>query len=131
MRALRVLLMVALALVAARQASALAIEDYQFQVQVGGEVVQDGLYGLPITRTYDPASHTWGYILSGPLALDGATINTWSSVYDVDPFVTNNINLTNTSGVSQTYIITAALPVPAFAYDRAVFSSVGITATDS
>ena len=98
---------------------------------VDGEIVADSLYGLPIQEVYDPATHTWGYVLTAPVVGDDWSINTWSSVYDVDPFVTNNITLTNNSAVAQTFIITAALPIPAFNYDKAIFSSVGVTATDS
>lgn len=131
MRAVRAFFAVALLLGAAHGANALAIEDYQFSVSVDGEIVADGLYGLPIQETYDPGSHTWGYILTAPVVGDDWSINTWSSAYDVDPFVTNNITLTNNSAVAQTFIISAALPIPAFGYDKAVFSSVGVTATDS
>jgi hypothetical protein len=131
MRALRLAFVFAVALAAAPGANALAVDAYQFALQVDGVTVQDGLYGLPVTSVYDPASHTWGYILNAPVSGDDWTINSWSSVYDVDPFVTNNISLTNNSAVAQTFIVSVALPIPAFAYDRAIFSSVGITATDS
>jgi hypothetical protein len=131
MRAIRAVLAVALLLGATQGANALAIEDYQFSVSVDGEIVADSLYGLPVQEVYDPAAHTWGYVLTAPVAGDDWAINSWSSVYDIDPFVTNNIVLTNNSAVAQTFIISAAIPIPAFAYDRAVFSSVGVTATDS
>ena len=112
-------------------ANALEIDQYQFSLSVDGTVVQDGLYGLPVTQTYDPSTHTWGYVLTAPVVGDDWTINSWVSAYDTDPFVTNNISLTNNSGVAQTFIISAALPIAAFNYDKAVFSSVGVTATDS
>ena len=112
-------------------ANALAIDDYEFTLSVDGTVVQDGLYGLPVVETYDPATHSWGYVLTAPVVGDDWTINSWVSAYDTDPFVTNNISLTNNSGVAQTFIISAALPIAAFNYDKAVFSSVGVTATDS
>jgi hypothetical protein len=132
MRAIRAVLAVVFVLGAAHGASALVdITDYQFSVSVDGDIVAGSLYDLPVQEVYDPGAHTWGYVLTGPVSGDDWTINTWSSVYDVDPFVTNNITLTNNSAAPQTFIISAAIPIPAFAYDKAVFSSVGLTATDS
>jgi hypothetical protein len=132
MRAIRAVLAVAFALGAAPGANALSdITDYQFSVSVDGEIVANSLYDLPVHETYDPGTHTWGYVLDAPVVGDDWSINTWSSVYDVDPFVTNNITMTNNSAVAQTFIISAAIPIPAFAYDKAVFSSVGVTTTDS
>lgn len=132
MLVVRLCLALALTLGVAQSASALAIGDFGFTISVGGEVVQDGLGGLPVDEVYDPDYHTWGWVLNAPVSPTGdVTINSWSSVYDVDPFVTNNIALTNNSGVAQTFIISVAIPIPAFAYDRAIASSVGISATDS
>ena len=125
MRALRsafagVALAAGFLLAVAPGANALAIEDYEFSLSVDGTVVQDGLAGLPITSTYDPATHTWGYILAAPVSGDDWTINSWVSVYDTDPFVTNNIVLTNNSAVAQNFTISAALLIPAFAYNQVV-----------
>jgi hypothetical protein len=131
MRAIRTVLTVAFLLGASSGASAVAIQDYQFGFSVDGVVVADSLSDVPVVEVYDPAANTWGYVLTSPVAGDDWTINSWSSVYDVDPFVTNNIVLTNNSAVAQTFIISAAIPIPAFNYDRAIFSSVGVTATDS
>jgi hypothetical protein len=123
----------ALALAVAPNANALSAYDYTFELEVGGSIVQSGLDGLPYIETYDPTTHTYGYVLTSPVSGGPGTwtINSWSSVYDVDPFVTNNISLTNNSAVPQTFVLTVALPIPAFNYDKAIFSSVGVTATDS
>jgi hypothetical protein len=131
MRALRLAFAFLAVFATAQGAWALAIDDYQFSLDVGGVTVQDGLYGMPVIPVYDAATHTWGYVLGAPIDGGDWTINSWSSAYNVDPFVTNNISLTNNSAVAQTFIISAAIPIPAFNYDRAIFSSVGVTATDS
>lgn len=131
MRAIRTVLAAALLLGAPSGANAVAVYDYEFGFSVDGVVVADSLSDLPVVEVVDPGAGTWGYVLTGPVAGDDWTIDSWSSVYDVDPFVTNNAVLTNNSAVAQTFIISAAIPIPAFNYDRAVFSSVGVTATDS
>jgi hypothetical protein len=58
-------------------------------------------------------------------------VTSWTASLKVDPFVTNNITVTNTSGVTQTFVATVLLPIPAFAYNTVINSSVGVTATDS
>lgn len=69
--------------------------------------------------------------LTDPLGEATAGITGWSAQLKEDPFVTNNINVTNTSGSNQVFIATVLLPIPAFDYDRVINSSVGITVTDS
>jgi hypothetical protein len=48
-----------------------------------------------------------------------------------DPFVTNNISIINPTAFTQTYTITVSIPIPAFAYDATIGSSVGVTVTDT
>jgi hypothetical protein len=131
MRALRMAFAFLAVFATAQGAQALSFYDFGFGLEVGGVTVQDGLDGLPVIAVHDPTTNTNGYILTSPVGGAGWTINSWSSAYDVDPFVTNNISLTNNSGVPQAFVISVAIPIPAFNYDRAIFSSVGITATDS
>lgn len=69
--------------------------------------------------------------LVDPEGLATAKINSWTVSLKTDPFVTNNINVTNTSAFTQIFIATVTLPIPAFDYSEVVFSSVGVTATDS
>jgi len=75
------------------------------------------------------AVSTW--TLTAPTTIGGAQINSWTVGLKSDPFVTNNINVTNTTTSTQTFIASVVLPIPAFAYDRVVFSSLGVTTTDS
>lgn len=68
---------------------------------------------------------TW--TLTEATAIEGVTIDSWSASMKEDPFVTNNIVVTNNTGVTQTFIATVLLPIPAFNYNEVVFSSLGVT----
>ena len=72
---------------------------------------------------------TW--TLTEAAVIEGVTIDSSSASMKEDPFVTNNIVVTNNTGATQTFIATVLLPIPAFNYDEVVFSSLGVTATDS
>jgi hypothetical protein len=63
--------------------------------------------------------------------VSGGQINSWTADLKEDPFVTNNINVTNTSAFTAVYIASVLMPIPAFNYNEIIFSSVGVTATDS
>ena len=69
--------------------------------------------------------------LDSPLAIDGIMLDNWDAQFKEDPYVTNNLNVTNTTGSTQTFIATVLLTIPAFSYGSAINSSVGVTATDS
>ena len=59
------------------------------------------------------------------------TVSDWTIDFKEDPFVTNNITLTNTGAATATFVATVLMPIPAFAYDTVVASSLGVTVTDS
>lgn len=79
----------------------------------------------------DPNAEILTWTLDAPLQIEGVTIDSWTAQLKVDPFVTNNIVVTNNTAFTQTFIATVLLPIPAFAYDTVIFSSVGVTVTDS
>ena len=72
---------------------------------------------------------TWD--LTDYFTVGAYTIDSWQVQLKEDPFVTNNLHLTNTSGVTSTFIATVLLPIPTFAYNSVINSSVGVTVTDS
>jgi hypothetical protein len=72
---------------------------------------------------------TW--TLTDAVTIDGVRIDGWSAQLKDDPFVTNNITVTNTSLTTQSFIATVLLPIPLFAFNEVINSSVGVTATDS
>jgi hypothetical protein len=59
-------------------------------------------------------------------------IDGFSSLLDTDPFVLNNMTITNISSVKQTFTATVFLPIsPGAPYDQIIDSSIGIGITDS
>jgi hypothetical protein len=72
--------------------------------------------------------------LSGPFAPGSGTVyrvDSWQIELKEDPFVSNNVSITNLSGVTQTFVATVLLPIPAFAYNTVIASSVGVSYTDT
>jgi hypothetical protein len=64
---------------------------------------------------------------NGLVRIDG-----WTSHIKEDPFVTNNLTVTNISGVAQTFTATVFLPIPGgFSYSQIIDSSIGVAITDS
>ena len=47
--------------------------------------------------------------LNAPIVVEGVTVDSWISDMKVDPFVTNNIVVTNNTGATQTFIATVLL----------------------
>ncbi|NNL65976.1 MAG: hypothetical protein HKP30_07035, partial [Myxococcales bacterium] len=72
---------------------------------------------------------TWTLTAATPV--EGVSVDSWSAQLKEDPFVTNNIVVTNTTAFTQTFVATVLLPIPAFAYDEVISSSIGVTTTDS
>lgn len=115
------------ALVAPAVAGALTFAPtITFDVVGGDAGVQVNALG---TGVEEDGVRTW--TLSGPETLEGVRIDSWSAKLKEDPFVTNNIVVTNTTAFTQTFIATVLLPIPAYAYDQVISSSVGVTTTDS
>lgn len=99
---------------------------------VGGpeDVTGDGTFSPLVPAPGQ--TYFWSLDQSQAIAEGGGTLNSWTVSADEDAaYVTNNINLTNTDVVTHTYLATVVLPIPAFAYNSVVSSSVGVTITDS
>jgi PEP-CTERM motif-containing protein len=60
-----------------------------------------------------------------------ALIDSWDVALKEDPFVQNNVNVTNTSAYTQVFIVSVLMPIPDFYYDKVIYSSVGVSATDN
>ena len=122
----------------ASPASALGIAGYDMQIAVQGQNV--GLGDLVTAKDvgWTPATNGGTYTLKAPVSvgLDSNnqpvfSIDSWTSQVDVDPFVTNNLNVTNTSGLTQTFVITVTLPIVPQTPATAMSGSVGITLTNT
>ena len=119
-------------LLAASTASATAIGPSVSVGVVGGGTNYLASQG---TLTLNTDGITGAWALNSPWHSYAAgyeyAVDSWSLTLDLDPFVTNNIVVTNTSGSIQTFVATVLLSIPAFGYDRVINSSVGVTTTDS
>jgi hypothetical protein len=119
-------------LLAAAPAGATVITGPTISVGVSGGATYN-LEGLGTLTQIDAVKSSWA--LSGPWhSYDSGfeyAVNNWTALLDTDPFVTNNVNVTNNSLALQTFVTTVLLPISAFAYDTAINSSVGVTVTDS
>lgn len=71
-------------------------------------------------------------LLDTPYLFEGGIgqINSWTVQMKDDPFVTNNINVSNNSNADQTFISTVFLPITAFNYNEWT-GSMAVSVTDS
>jgi PEP-CTERM motif len=79
----------------------------------------------------DPTTGAVTWSLTAPFVKNSYRVDAMSAQLKEDPFVTNNITLTNTTLNTQTFVVTVLLPVPAFNYNATIGSSIGVTVTDS
>ena len=96
----------------------------------GGDAALDVTADGTITGPDEDGVSFWS--LDESMSLEGGLgeIVDWNVSMKPDPFVTNNITVTNTSGSAQTFIATVVLPIPAFNYNS-LTGSVGVSVTDS
>ena len=113
-------LLVALILAAPASASVIIPYGYDFTVDVydasGTTLVGSTNATLlnqadMLSLTYDSTYDTYSMALTGPTSVAGTLIESWGSDYKIDPFVTNNVQIVNNSGVTQTYVIGVISPV--------------------
>jgi hypothetical protein len=126
---LRAILTAALILGLASSASALADYTAVFGAD-GSSVTLQQLEDAGIAYyTHSPEGGTWQ--LAAPTMVGGIQINSWISSYDRDPFVTNNFNVTNISGLTQTFSVTILSPVVPTGPQTSMTGSVGLTLTNT
>jgi hypothetical protein len=99
------------------------------------ELALQELSGLG-TLTPQDAEGVAYWSLDGPISIveNGeafARIDSWDVALKEDPYVQNNVNVTNTSAYTQVFIVSVLMPIPAFNYDRVIYSSVGVSGTDN
>jgi hypothetical protein len=123
---IRSLALAAAAAIGLRAGAASASHIVWFDVLGGAAGTEAGQWG---TETTSDGVDMWS--LDAPIVLEGVEISNWTTAAKPDPYVTNNIVVTNNTLATQTFIATVLLPIPAFNYDAIVFSSVGVTVTDS
>ena len=120
-----------LALVAATPASALTSATMNWTIDETGQNGTANILGLAPTActTTD---------VGGECSLNGwtpghglYTVNEWTSEWDTDPFVTNNLNVTNNSAFTMTFDVTVISPVVLTGPQTAMSGSIGITLTNT
>lgn len=123
--------LLAAALILGLSSAANALADYSMVVDAGGSVAT--VYDLEAAGLahYDHSTEGGTWSLNGPTMLGGFQINSWSSSYDKDPFVTNNVNVTNISAVPQIFTVTVLSPVVAQLPSTTMLGSVGVTLTNT
>ena len=102
---------------------------YSMWVNLGGEYFSGADLAPDLTFVADAYGGTW--TLNGPVAATNGTVSSWSSVYDFDPFVTNNVSIVNTTGVVQTYIVGVTSPIAPQLPSTLMNGSIGITITNT
>lgn len=120
-------LAVALLLLAGPAAADTLPANYNMWVNLGGTYYSPN--DLPLT--YAPSSVGGSWTLNGPVAAANGTVDSWSSVFDMDPFVTNNVSIINTTGLVQTYIVGVTSPLVPQTPSTLMNGSIGITITNN
>jgi hypothetical protein len=87
----------------------------------------DGEIGWTLNDSNGGGSANGVWSVSGILQ-----IGSWSATLKEDPFVTNNLVITNVSSVAQSFTATVTLPIPGgFSYNQIIDSSIAVTVTDT
>jgi hypothetical protein len=140
MRKLCLFLSLAAALGIGGAASAIPVDEividyngFGFAFEGGGDLV-NGTGALP--HSYTPSADGYGgtYVMTGGPLTDPEglyRIDSWSSQFDTDPFVTNNLTVTNISAVTQIFSVTVLSPIVPQLPSTLMDGSVGITVTSA
>jgi hypothetical protein len=99
---------------------------YDLEISVGGNPYSLG----DLTTTYVGDGNSGTYTLSAPKVTPNGTISAWSSYYNVDPQVSNNFTVVNTTGVAQIFTVSVTSPIAPVAPTSLMRGSIGITLTD-
>lgn len=130
MRLLRLRSFAALAaglLLSGSAAATTVAQPFTAGIDLGGQIVNPG----DLSISYTPMPNGGAYTLDGPFVGANGTIESWGSVYDVDPFVTLNFVVTNTTAFTQTYVFTVTSPVVPQTPATQMSGSIGLTLTNT
>jgi hypothetical protein len=101
---------------------------YVLQVTIGGNS-----YGLgDLVYTYTPTGDGSGgtYQLTGSAVTPYGTVTGWDSTYDIDPQVSNNFTVVNTTALPQIFTVSVTSPIAPVLPTSLMRGSIGITLTD-
>jgi hypothetical protein len=104
---------------------------YTLSVTVGGNTYDLSDLDYTYTPYYSGTDLTGGsYDLDTPAVTPDGTITDWGSIFDIDPQVTNNFTVVNTTLVSQVFTVTVTSPIAPVLPTSLMRGSIGITITD-
>ena len=119
----------------AASASATSVDGYDMYIGAGGDHIylSDLEEGEHYSYTGSDNGYGGTYLLLAPVVdAEGAyEITAWESEFDTDPFVTNNLSVTNTSGSAQSFVFTVTSPVAPPLGSTTMDGSIGITITNT
>ena len=102
---------------------------YQLTVDIGGNVYH--LYDLDTTYTPTGDGSSGGtYVLNGDAVTPYGTVTDWDSTYDIDPQVSNNFTVVNTTAFAQIFSVSVTSPIAPVLPTSLMRGSIGITLTD-
>ena len=111
---------------AAAPAAAVTI-PYSVSINLGGQTVNPG----DLDVTFTPTTKGGVYQLNSPYVGTNGKIDSWGSAYDIDPYVTNNFVVVNTTAFTQTYVFTVTSPIVPQLPTTTMIGSVGLTITNT
>jgi PEP-CTERM motif len=134
MRAVRALLVVAAVALLAGSASATGISSgipYNLSITVGGNTIGLGDLDYTYTPTYSDGQVVHGiYQLGADEVTPNGSLTDWVSTFDIDPQVTNNFTVVNTTLVAQVFTVSVTSPIAPVLPTSLMRGSIGVTITD-
>jgi hypothetical protein len=131
MRSLRVLFVsaaVCLSLVAGTAGATGTSSGYPYELQVW---IGGNYYDLDdVPHTFTPTATGGTYLMMSDVGTPYGTITSWNSTYDIDPQVTNNFTVVNTTLVAQVFTVSVTSPIAPVLPTSLMRGSIGITLTD-
>lgn len=101
---------------------------YDLSVTIGGNTVH--LEDLAHSTTPDADGTGSLYVMTAPEVTPFGTVTSWSSYYNVDPQVSNNFVVVNTSLVAQVFTVSVTSPIAPVLPTSLMRGSIGVTLTD-
>jgi hypothetical protein len=101
---------------------------YELQVWIGGNYYDLG--DVPHTFTPYVGGDGGTYQMTTDAVTPYGTITDWTSTYDIDPQVTNNFTVVNTTLVAQVFTVTVTSPIAPVLPTSLMRGSIGISLTD-
>ena len=108
-----------------------------FLFDVDGGTLSRDLYGYGTGTSVwevDSGGHSYEvyeWKLDAAMEVEGIRVESWEITLKEDPYVVSNMYVTNTTTSDQVFFAGTFMSIPSFAYDEVVFSSLGVSATDS